>query len=148
MQATSCEQIRLAAMALADGEHADLSAEEIAAHLAACGACRRAVAEMTSLVGLLSAQKRQAVAADFWPLVQPQVARAGLARRAAGVPGWLVGLLALVLACRVLVLLAQPASGWLVKLAALALVVALFGVRRENPFAIESQLFVLKERSL
>jgi hypothetical protein len=52
------------------------------------------------------------------------------------------------IACRALVLLAQPATGWLVKLAALALVAALFGARRENPFAIETQLVVCRDRNL
>ena len=72
MSRPNCEEIRVAAMALADGEQAPLTAADMDEHLAACAACREEVRQMTALARLLSRQARPSYAEDLWP---------GLARR-------------------------------------------------------------------
>ena len=50
-----CEQVQMAAMAHLDGEQANLTSEDIDAHVAGCAECRAVVAAMTTLQSQLNA---------------------------------------------------------------------------------------------
>jgi anti-sigma factor RsiW len=67
MRKPKCEEIRIATMALADGEQAPLASEDIQAHLAACAACRREAEQMGTLAALWARQARLPSAGDLWP---------------------------------------------------------------------------------
>ena len=66
----SCEQLQMAAMARLDGEHADLTAAEVAAHLAACAECRATVAALTALQTPLNRLDYEQLDIDVWPAVR------------------------------------------------------------------------------
>jgi hypothetical protein len=65
-----CDAIRLAAMALGDGETAPHTRMQVDAHLQTCAACRTEVAEWPSLA---SAQRAPLPAVDLWPTIAPRL---------------------------------------------------------------------------
>lgn len=153
-----CEEVRLSAMAQADGETPILMAAEIEAHLAQCPECRREVAESTALSQLLDAQRRPSVQVDVWPAVAlrlpigaPDPSRAeapkvkqplGFARatQPAGALILLAQIASVLLASQVILLSVTRPAGVAVRLAVLVLLGVLFLWRRENPFHINPEL--------
>jgi predicted anti-sigma-YlaC factor YlaD len=140
MNAFNCETIRQAAMALADGETAPLSAEQVQAHLAGCAECRRAVEEMQSLARVLDAQSHQPQAADLWPGIQGRIAVCAADSRSLNPAGMLAVLALVLLLVRGIVLTTAEPLEWAVRFIALLFVGGWFVLLRENPFAIHPQL--------
>lgn len=158
-----CEEVRLSAMAQADGEASILTAAEIEAHLGQCPECRREVAELTALSQLLDAQRRPPVKVDVWPDVAQRLSTGATALSRAGVskvkqpiafaracqPAGALVLLAqialVLLASQFLLLSVTRPAGVAVRLAVLVLLGLLFLWRRENPFHINPELSALSK---
>ena len=69
-----CETIRIAAMAVADGETPLESPQEIADHVEECSACREALAGETSDKLFPDTTRRAAHAVDVWPALSAKLA--------------------------------------------------------------------------
>jgi hypothetical protein len=135
-----CEEVRLAAMALADRAEARLSPAEVDAHLRQCPACRAEVAALRALVSLLARQSRQVPAEDLWPGIRAALDK-GSADRAAWRSGGVLVLLGSLLVAVRLSLLAPAAVPWLAANAAAVLVALVaFLLLRENPLHISESL--------
>ncbi len=145
MNQKQCETVRQAAMALADGESAPLSAEQVQSHLAGCPACRCAMEELGCLNRTLGAQSRQRKTVDVWPAVQGGIAVRTAASRSSNPAGMLITLAAALLLVRGIVLTTTEPLEWVARFVALLLVSGWFFLIRENPFAIHPQLAVTKE---
>lgn len=65
-----CEQVQMAAMAHLDGERADLTPEEVEAHVAGCAGCRAAVAALTTLQSRLNGLDDEVLNVEMWPGVR------------------------------------------------------------------------------
>ena len=145
MTQTDCETIRQAAMALADGETAPLSAEQVKAHLAGCPACGRAVEELQSLTRRLDSQSRQRQPVDLWSRVQGPIAGRTVACRPLNSAGMLVALVLALLCVHGIVLGTAEPLAWVARCVALVFLGGWFFLLRENPFAIQSRLVEAKE---
>ena len=66
MNQVNCESIRLAAMAVADGENPPIPAPEIELHLSTCDHCRSDVAQLNALLKLLDGQRRRERTENVW----------------------------------------------------------------------------------
>ena len=142
----SCESIRVAAMALADGETPPLRPEEIEAHLLTCNHCREEVEELRATNQLMSSQKRLLPEANLWPLVNERLqtsASSALWFR------WRVLLLFAVplFGYKILLLVFQASPSVWSKLVPVILVIAVFGYLRSNPFRINCELTLQGETS-
>ena len=135
---TTCDEVMISTMALADGETPPLPAEAVRAHLEECAACRAWSEELQDTIRILGACRRGSDSYDLWPALAPRLAPP-VARRSpvVAVAPFLALVVALVAFRLVLFGAAGPASG--LKLAAVAAVVAAFLVARENPFKIEAE---------
>lgn len=140
MRTLNCEEIRIAAMARADGERAALEPEEIREHLAVCPECRREVEEMGALAASLARQKRQESAADLWPRIAEQLAQTTGPQQVqpAYAPIWL---LALALGTYKLIEFV-PDRSWplLVQLAPAAIAAGWLLWTKQNPFRVDPGL--------
>jgi predicted anti-sigma-YlaC factor YlaD len=133
----NCEQVRIAAMALADGETPPLPRAAIEVHLAECAECRQELEEMQALGRLWEAQSRQTHAVDLWPQVagrlQSPVGRAEKHR-------WLTALAALLVVFKLIEFIPNRSLGMWVQLVPLLLAAAVFAVVGQNPFQIKTEL--------
>jgi hypothetical protein len=141
-----CESIRVAAMALADGEESPLLREEIELHLSNCDQCRAEIESLHSVNELLSLQKRLRSNVDIWPLVNER-----LETTTVSAPrfNWQLSLLfGMPLLGYQILLLSLPATPSLwSKLVPVVLAIAVFGYLRTNPFKINSELTLRGELS-
>ena len=140
MRRPSCEEIRIAAMALAEGERADLSLDEIQEHLAACAGCRQEVAQMEALAALWARQARRPSAEDLWPGLAERLAATAPAPRVnrGPIPIWL---LALLLGTYKLIEFV-PDRSWplAVQFVPVAVALAWFLWSKQNPFRVDVEL--------
>jgi hypothetical protein len=136
----NCENVCMAAMAIADGYQSEVSSEQIAAHLASCNDCRREVEEQQLLASLLDAQERRQRKESVWEQVQPRLLDASPAQSTsqAWYPFLLLGVL--LLGYRLVEMIPDRHLGFLFKLVPVLFVIAAFSYLRENPFQINSQL--------
>jgi hypothetical protein len=77
MSEDSCEEMRLAAMALADGYAVDLPESLIRKHVDACADCRTELEPMFAVMKLLDAQSRQSDSREVWPMIEQKIVQAG-----------------------------------------------------------------------
>ena len=142
----NCESIRVAAMAVADGETSPLQPEEIETHLLICDRCREEVEQMRATNELLSSQKRLIREANLWPLVNERIQASA---PSAPLFRWRVLLLfALPLfGYKILLLIFQASPSLWSKLVPVILVIAVFGYLRSNPFKINCELTLKGETS-
>ena len=142
MNQVSCDSIRLAAMAVADGENPPIPAPDIELHLSTCDHCRSDVAQLNTLLKLLDGQRRRertenvwdGIAADLRPKTAPQTTTDHWP--------WLMLLGLLVASYRVAVSTSNWEPSWWLKLAPILLVIAVFVLLRENPFKVNPELKV------
>ena len=133
----NCERVRIAAMALADGETSPLPRAAIEVHLAECAECRQELEELRALGRLWEAQSRQTHAVDLWPQV------AGHLQIRVGQPEkhrWLPALAALLVVFKLIEFIPNRSLGMWVQLVPLLLAAAIFAVARQNPFQIKTEL--------
>jgi anti-sigma factor RsiW len=140
MNQMSCESVYLAAMAIADGEKPLILAADVELHLAQCDRCRSEVERLKSVIDLLNEQRRRERTEGVWGRVVERLSRKKRARAASDHWPWLL-LLGLFLAgYRVVVAALDLEPGLWLNLAPALLAIAVFGLLRENPFKINSEL--------
>lgn len=145
MNPMDCENVRQAAMALADGEIAPLNAAEVQAHLSQCSECRHAVEELRSLNRLVDAQSRRVPTVQLWPRIEGRLAAEAASAESVSLAGKFAVLVTLLLLARTLVLVATQPLEWVVRLGALTFVLGWFILFRENPFTLQPHLIAAKE---
>jgi anti-sigma factor RsiW len=127
-------------MAIADGEKPLIPAAVVEFHLAQCDRCRGEVERSKSVIDLLNAQRRRERTESVWGRVVERLSRRERARAASDHWHWLL-LLGLFLAgYRVVVAALDLEPGLWLNLAPVLLAIAVFGLLRENPFKINSEL--------
>ena len=142
MKDLGCEKVLMAVMADADGERAELSPEEIKGHLSICEDCRGKVVEMQPVIDILRQGSRAEITVDLWPAINSRLDRH--ASRKGWKPYAVAGLL--LLAYKLFEMLPEKDPGLAIKLVPLIIFGALLVFLRENPFQINSELVLEKER--
>ena len=139
MSEIECKDAILSAMAEFDGEAPLLSSEQVNAHLAVCENCRQEIEQLQTTVGLLQMQARREQPADLWRLIEKRIESPQKMERQTSWKAFaLLG--ALLVAYKLLEMLAPQEFGFLFKLVPLIFVIALFGFLKENPFKINTRL--------
>lgn len=140
MKDLTCEKVLIAMMAAADGESAELSPEEMKAHLSACEDCREETARMQQVNEIFREATRRESKIDLWPAVNGR-----LVQQSPRI-GWqvyaVVGVL--LLGYKLFEMLPEADPGWAIRLAPLIIFGALLLVLRENPFRINTELVLEK----
>lgn len=137
-----CEKVLMAMMAEADGERAELSPEEIKAHLSTCEDCRGEIVQMQPVIELLRHGGRAERTVDLWPTISSRLDQP--ASRKGWKPYAIAGLL--LLAYKLLEMLPAEDPGFVIKLVPLIIFGALLVFLKENPFKINSELVLEKQR--
>jgi len=143
MQKSTCEQIRIAAMAIADGhqtETTEMSSDRVEAHLANCPTCRVEVDQLRAVSALLDMQQRQPQTEHLWARIEMSLPDATLAKKpsSSSYPFKLLGLL--LLGYKLFEMIPDRDFGLLFKLIPILFVVAAFGYIKVNPFKINTEL--------
>ena len=140
MKDLTCEKVLIAMMAAADGESAELSPEEMKAHLSACEGCREETVRMQQLNEIFQQATRRESTIDLWPAIDSR-----LVQQSPRI-GWqlyaVVGVL--LLGYKLFEMLPEADPGWAIRLAPLIIFGALLLVLRENPFRINTELVLEK----
>jgi predicted anti-sigma-YlaC factor YlaD len=147
MNASECEQVRLAVMARADGESTGIPLDQIDSHLIQCATCRREIQAMRSVSSLFAAQSRRRQAVPLWPGISAKVAAAARARTEPDSAGFFVALGLVLAVCQAGLFVVSPAASYWIKAACVLVVAGLLGLRRINPFVIEPELVFSKKGS-
>jgi anti-sigma factor RsiW len=134
MNESNCESVRIAAMALADGEQPALDPDFIAAHMAGCAACRIEVEKLRAVTGRLAGQSRREYSADLWPSVETRLATPSRQRRMFLVLG------VLLVAYKIAEFAPSREFGLAVQLIPIVIALAVFRYLKENPFRITTEL--------
>jgi predicted anti-sigma-YlaC factor YlaD len=140
MNRVNCESIRLAAMAVADGENPLIPAPDIELHLSTCDHCRSDVAQLQSLLKLLDGQHRRERTEILWDGIAEDLRPKTALPTTADHWPWFMLLGLLVAVYRIAVSTSDWEPGWWLKLAPVLLVIAVFGLLRENPFKVNTEL--------
>lgn len=140
MKDPNCEKALLAMMAAADGESAQLSPEEIKAHLSVCNDCREEVVRMQHLDNVFQQATRREDPIDLWPVINSKLDQQPSRMR------WqpYVIITVLLLAYKLFEMVPKAAPGWAINLVPLIIFGALLVFLRENPFRINSELVLEK----
>lgn len=134
-----CERVRMAALAIDDGEDPGMAPGEIEGHIRSCDGCRRELAGLRSATELLATSSRRGDGIDLWPVLEHSLAAAPERRPAALDPrGLLVAVF--LFACYKAIELAAADPAPLLRLAPLAIGAVLFFYLKNNPFRIDSGL--------
>jgi predicted anti-sigma-YlaC factor YlaD len=137
----NCEDILIQKSALLDGESADLSAEEINAHLETCENCRQEIEQMENAIFLLERQERRAPEADLWSAIEKRIP-AETANETNWQPFILLGVFLVVY--KLVEMLPERDFGLALKIVPFVLVAVVFGFLKENPFKINTELILEK----
>ena len=138
MSELNCESVSMAAMAIADGYHPELSSEQIGTHLASCADCRQELGELQKLSSLLDTQERRLRTENLWQKIEPRLPDA-TRTSTSRVSSSFMFLGALLLGYRLLELIPDRDFSFLFKFVPVLLVIVAFGYLRENPFKINSE---------
>jgi predicted anti-sigma-YlaC factor YlaD len=134
MNESNCESVRIAAMALADGEQPTLDPAFIAVHLAGCAACRLELEQIRAVTGLLDGKSRREHRVVLWPALEPRIAAPSRQRRVFVVLGILL------VAYKIAEFAPSREFGMAVQLVPVAIALAAFRYLKENPFRITTGL--------
>jgi len=139
MSEIECKDAIISAMSEFDGEAPLLSSEQVNAHLAVCENCRQEIDQLRTTVGLLQMQARREHPADLWRLIEKRIESP---QKVAPQTNWKMFALlgTLLVAYKLVEMLAPQEFGFLFKLVPLIFVIALFGFLKENPFKINTRL--------
>lgn len=136
MNQANCDDVLMAAMALADGEEEPgLSGAQVEAHLAGCETCRLEMAQFSQTVHLLETHERRAYDADLWPAIEQRISKKAMPR---ALVFWALG--ALLIAYKLVEMLPEDAPGYAVRIVPVIVIVSAFIFIRENPFKIKTEL--------
>ncbi len=142
----NCEDAQLAMTAAIDGEEDSLSFERAAAHLENCESCRWEIERVKQIDVLFAGQKRRGQTADLWRSIEKHLeAQTKPAPQSKWLPFVLLG--ALLVVFKLLEMLPERDFGLWFKLVPIVFVIALFGLLKENPFKIKTEL-VLEAQKL
>lgn len=133
----NCEQVRMAAMALADGETPPLSRAVIEAHVAECAECRQEIAKMEKFEQMWKAQSRGDHLVEMWPRVSDRLQSRVVKREKRH---WLAALAVLLVVFKLIEFIPDRSLGMWVQLVPLLLAAAVFAVARQNPFQVKTEL--------
>ena len=133
MNQPGCEEMQIAAMAIAEGQAPEIPVPLVREHLNQCPACRDAVTAISSTLATLARQTRRRHPADLWPAIQRNVAP----RPAA----WPYVVLAMLLAVYKLIELV-PDRQWSIAIQIIPVLIAfgLFRILKQSPFQIATEL--------
>lgn len=145
MSKLNCEKVCMAAMAIADGYQAELSPEQIEAHLADCSGCRQEIEQLRLLSSIMDAQERRPRTENVWQLVERRLGDVATAQSNSKGRRSFVILGALLLGYRIVEMVPDRDFGLLFKLVPVALVIAAFSYLKENPFKVHSELSLAGE---
>lgn len=134
MRESNCESVRIAAMALADGEQSPLDPDFIAAHVAGCEACRLELELLRGFDVQIAGKTRHEYPVDLWPALEPRLAPRSRQRRVFLVLG------VLLLAYKIAEFAPSREFGLAVQLVPILIALAAFRFLRENPFCITTEL--------
>ena len=134
MNESTCESVRMAAMALADGEKPALDPDFIAAHVAGCEACRLELERLRGFDMQIAGKSRREYPVDLWPSLEPRIAAPSRQRRVFLVLGTLL------LAYKIAEFAPSREFGLAVQLVPILIALAAFRFLKENPFRITTEL--------
>jgi len=139
MTEIDCETVRVAAMAISDGEASSLKKEEIESHLLNCAACREEIEPLRATNQLLSSQRRLKPEVNLWPTISERIHSNVETRQPFR---WRVLLLfgLPLFGYKFFLLLVQAAPSLWSKLVPVILMIAIFTYLKTNPFKINSDL--------
>lgn len=145
MQQRPCEDVRLAAQALLDGERSGVTSREIQAHTADCDACRAALADLAAVHAALGRIDYEALDVDLWSGLRPQIA---LERpRPTPAEGTaILGLSGVLIAWRLAQLLLDVPAPVINSVVPLAAVVVVLWRLAGDPFAVQLSLNQIQQR--
>jgi anti-sigma factor RsiW len=133
-----CEELLLAKMAELDGEWSEFSIEAVDAHLLDCASCRSELEMLLAVNETFDRHMRVEHDANVWPAVQ----RSLVTQR--GEVRWRTfAVFALALAAfKIVAMSMENDPGWLIGLVPLVLAATLFAVLKENPFKVNTELLL------
>ena len=134
-----CESVRVAAMAIADGEKASLGATEIDSHLFSCEACREEIEQLRATNELLSFQRRLRPQANLWPKISDHIQATAQSPEPFR---WRVLLIFGIplFGYKFFMLILQATPNLWSKLVPVILMIAIFAYLKANPFRINCEL--------
>ena len=134
-----CESVRVAAMALADGEEFSLRRGEIEAHLVNCEGCREEIEQLRATNQLFSSQQRLRPEANVWPTISERLQATTDTTQPFR---WRVLLLfgLPLFGYKFFMLLLQATPSLWSKLVPVILMIAIFTYLKTNPFKINCEL--------
>ena len=146
MSDINCESVRVAYMALADGEEVLPDREEFETHLQNCERCQAEIEPLRALNKLWSSHKRLRAQTDLWPVVSK---RLEATVETAPSFSWRVLLLfgLPLFAYKLVLLIFQVAPSLWSKLVPVILAIAIFSCLKANPFKINCELTLRGELS-
>ena len=139
MVEVNCETVRIAALALADGEKPLLQVSEIEAHRMSCADCRLEIDSLGAIVRLLDSQKRHRTQEDVWPSIERRL-NSDIRRRAHFGSRWLLLIGLVLVAYKIILMVPDRDMGIWFRLIPILLVITVFTYLRENPFRINCEL--------
>jgi hypothetical protein len=133
MNQPGCEEMQIAAMAIAEGQAPEIPVPLVREHLNQCPACRDAVTAISPTLATLARQTRRRHPADLWPAIQRNVAP----RPAA----WPYVVLAMLLVVYELIDLVSDRQ-WSIAIQIIPVLIAfgLFRILKQSPFQIATEL--------
>jgi anti-sigma factor RsiW len=138
MNQANCEDVLIAAMALADGEEeTGLSGAQVEAHLARCETCRPEMAQISRTVHLLESSERRVYDADLWPVIEQRISKKA---RPVAVVFWALGIA--LIAYKLFEMLPEDAPGYVFRVVPVIVIAAAFIFIKENPFKIKTELIL------
>jgi anti-sigma factor RsiW len=140
---TSCDAVRMAALARLDGESASLTPEELDAHTASCGSCHAALASLAAVHAALDRVDYEHLDVDLWPAVRHGLAPDARSRKTE--IGSLLGLAAAVVTWRLAQLVLDLPAPVVNSIVPLVLIVVVFRLFTGDPFAIRSSSHFLQQ---
>ena len=140
----NCDNVLMAKMAGFDGEETEISLEQLNSHLMNCENCRTEIEEMQKTFTLLKRQKRLVQDADLWPVIESRIEEVKSATQSRWRPFLFLGIFLTVY--KLLEMLPERDFGLAFKIVPLTFVFALFVFLKENPFKINTDLILEKQK--
>ena len=138
MKQANCEDVLIAAMALADGEEeTGLSGAQVEAHLARCETCRSETAQVSRTVHLLESGERRIYDADLWPVIEQRISKKAMPPT---LVFWALGIA--LIAYKLFEMLPEDAPGYIFRIVPVLVIAAAFIFIKENPFKIKTELIL------
>jgi predicted anti-sigma-YlaC factor YlaD len=138
MKQANCEDVLMAAMALADGEEeTGLSSAQVEEHLARCETCRLETAQVSHTVHLLESSERRVYDADLWPAVEQRISKKAMPT---ALVFWALGIA--LIAYKLFEMLPADAPGYVFRIVPVIAIAAAFIFIKENPFKIKTELIL------